>query len=276
MTDEQTTEAELPLESAGARLARERETAGISRAQLAGITKIPERHLILIEAGNFAALPARTYALGFSRSYARAVGLDEMVIAAQVRGELAALEPESPRILPTFEPGDPARVPSARFAWAAALAAVAVVLAGFVFWRSYYLPGGALPSLIAERPPTPIKRAAPADAPAAIPSDGVVVFTALEQGLWVKFYNATGAQMMQKQMALGETYTIPIDAQGVQLWTGRPDALGISIGGRAVPKLSEVQLTMKDVPVSAAALLARQQPPQRVEPQPTPAPVADR
>jgi hypothetical protein len=36
--------------------------------------------------------------------------------------------------------------------------------------------------------------------------------------------------------------------------------LAITIGGQPVPKLSDVQTTMKDVPVSAAALLARAAP----------------
>ena len=88
---------------------------------------------------------------------------------------------------------------------------------------------------------------------------GEVVFTALEPGIWVKFYDADGLQLMQKQMALGERYAIPADAKGPQLWTGRPDALSITIGGRQVPKLAEQQATMRDVPVSAEALLARAQ-----------------
>lgn len=272
MTDEQMTEAELPLESVGARLARAREAAGISRAQLTDITKIPERHLVLIEAGNFAALPARTYAVGFSRSYARAVGLDEAAIVAEVRGELAALEPEARRTLPAFEPGDPARVPSGRFAWIAALIALAVILAGFAFWRAYYLPGGTLPSLIKDEAPAdaglPATTSAVAMAPAAAPTGGAVVFTALEPDLWVKFYDAAGTQLMQKQMALGETYSIPADVLGVQLWTGRPQALAITIGGQPVPKLSEVQKAMKDVQVSAAALLARPAPGANASPGP--------
>jgi hypothetical protein len=84
-----------------------------------------------------------------------------------------------------------------------------------------------------------------------------VTFTALAPGIWVKFYDRNGAQLMQKQMAIGESYTVPADAQGPMLWTGRPDALAIAIGGRPVPKLSEEQRTVKDVPVTAAALLAR-------------------
>ncbi len=84
-----------------------------------------------------------------------------------------------------------------------------------------------------------------------------MVFTALEDGIWVKFYDAKGSQLMQKQMAMGESYTVPGDAAGPQIWTGRPDALAITIGGKAIAPLARSEQVMKDVPVSAAALLAR-------------------
>lgn len=239
---------------------RAREAAGLSRAQLAALTKIPERHLLAIEASDFAALPAKTYAIGFSRSYAKAVGLDVNEVVAAVRAEIAENEPESPRrAAPTFEPGDPARVPGTRFAWLAALAALAVVLIGINYaWRSYYQPAGTLPSILA--PAAPASGAAPRpSAPAAVTAitTGQVVFTAQAPAVWVKFYDGTGKQLMQKEMALGETWVVPGDIPVVKIWTAHPDALGITIGGKAVAKLSEINRTIKDVPVTAAALLAR-------------------
>jgi hypothetical protein len=62
---------------------------------------------------------------------------------------------------------------------------------------------------------------------------------------------------MQKLMARGETYTIPAEAQGPQIWTARPEALQVSVAGKILAPLSDRQVTIKDVPVSAAALLAR-------------------
>lgn len=284
MADEEIIAAELPLETVATRLARGREAAGLSRAELSHITKIPERHLAAIEAGEFASLPARAYAVGFSRTYARAVGLDEATVVAQLREELAMTGPEPRRAMPAFEPGDPARVPSARLAWASALAALIAILAGFAFWRSYYLPGGALPPLVSDTPSQAASVTAPAavtaGASAAQPSGGAVVFTALIPDLWVKFYDASGNQLMQKQMAQGESYTIPAGLEGVQLWTGRPESLAITVGGQPVAKLAETQRTVKDVPVSAAALLARPAPGSAPVVTPTaasqPMPTADR
>ena len=76
---------------------------------------------------------------------------------------------------------------------------------------------------------------------------------------WVKFYDASGAELYQAQMGEGESFTIPRDAEGPQVWTGRPWALTITVGGRPVPKLSEEDEIIRDVPVSAEALLTREQ-----------------
>lgn len=254
MAESHVSDNELPLETAGQILCRARLAAGYSRAQIAELTKIPERHLQSIEEDNFAALPARAYAVGFSRSYARALGLDEAKIARLVGADLddSPAEP-SPRAA-TFEPGDPARIPSAVFAWIAAALALGVVVTGFFFWRSYYSPAAELPPIVLE---TPVAVASP-DARPAPPAAaaGQVVFTAIEPGVWVKFYDATG-QLLQKELAEGESYAVPPGANGPMLWTARPQALAIAIDGKPVSKLSETQTTMKDVPVTAAALLAR-------------------
>lgn len=258
VVEEELLEADEPRYTAGARLLRAREAAGLSRAQVAARTKIPERHLAAMEQGNFAALPARTYAVGFSRSYAKAVGADEAEILAAVREELAgnSLEPAH-RGVPVFEPGDPARVPSSALTWLAVLLAVALVTAGLFFgWKTYFAPGGTLPSLIAEESPVPAPAAAPP--PAAVPAPvGPVVFTATAPGIWVKFYDGAGGQLLQRELALGESWTVPADVPDIKLWTARPEALAITVGGKTVPRLSETQQMMKDVPVSAAALLSR-------------------
>jgi cytoskeletal protein RodZ len=243
----------------GEQLRAAREARGLSLEQVAAETRIPQRQLVTIEAGNFAAMPGRTYAIGFVRAYAKMVGLDPDGAAAQVRAELDANEFD-PRHRPaSFEPGDPARVPSRMLGWLSVLAVVLVLAGLFAFFRPYFSPAAELPSLLeqqkAEQQAAQARQRAAAAAP--VPTGGPVVFTALADAVWVKFYDANGRQLLQKELAKGESYTVPADAQGPQLWTGRPEALAITIGGRPVAKLSEVQRTMKDVPVTAAALLAR-------------------
>jgi hypothetical protein len=261
--------------SVGARLRAAREARGLTLAQVAAETRIPQRHLQTIEAGDFTALPARTYAVSFAKNYARMVGLDQNQVAEEVRGELDALDP-APRLRPAgFEPGDPARVPSRALGWISVLAVVLVLAGLFAFARTFFAPAVELPSLVAEQEAEQAAASARQQGQATVPAPaatgGEVVFTALEPGIWVKFYDADGFQLMQKQMAMGERYAIPADAEGPLLWTGRPDALSITVGGRAVPKLAEEQATMKDVPVSAEALLARAAPPAPAAPSPGPA-----
>ena len=257
----------------GRQLHAAREAKGLSLEQVAAETRIPQRHLLAMEAGDFAKLPGRTYAVGFARTYAKTIGLDADQIGAGVRAELDANSEDGYRPA-SFEPGDPARVPSRALGWFAGFAVLLLLAGGFFFFRTIFSPAGELPSLVDQQrarqeaqQQAAANSAAPAPAASANPS-GPVVFTALAPGIWVKFYDANGKQLLQKQMALGEAFTVPADAQGPMLWTGRPDALSITVGGKPLPKLAEQEQVMKDVPVTGEALLARGQP--SVAPAPTP------
>lgn len=258
---------------AGALLAAARKKAKLDLAEVAARTRIPQRHLAAIEAGEYAKLPSRTYAVGFSRTYARLVGLDEREIVEQVRRDLAAGDPHAAQMRPDrFEPGDPARIPSRRLAWLSALAVVILVVGAFTFYRTYFSPGIG-PAPLAE----PTRAAAPArpvGAPvAASPAaSGPVVFTSLADGTWIKFYDGSGKRLFEGQMARGQSYTIPADAIEPQAWTGRPQAFAITVGGRPVAKLSEDEKIMRDVPVTAQALTSR--PPATASPAPATAPAA--
>jgi DNA-binding XRE family transcriptional regulator len=253
----------------GSQLRAARKAAGLTIDQVAHETRISRRNIEAIERGAFAELPARPYAIGFAKSYAKVVGLDQADVSAMVTAELDAQETHPPLRQPVFEPGDPARAPSRRLV-VVSLVAVVLLLAGLFFAaRQMFTPAAELPSLVAQEEAEqraaaaqarasgqPAQRSVTAEAPA-----GPVVFTALEEGIWVKFYDESGVELMQRFMAEGERYTVPEDARGPQLWTGRPDALAISIGGREVPPLAERVMIMRDVPVTADALLARSTPP---------------
>ncbi len=173
-------------ESVGSRLRQAREAAGLGLPQVSEVTKIPMRMLVLIESGDFAALPARTYATGFTRTYARALGLDEAAFVEAVRGELGMASRVEAAPAPTFEPGDPARVPTARLAWLAALGAIVVLVAGLFLWRSFYAPAVTLPSLL------PAEEASTAPA-APLPAEPAVATAAPPVAAAVPTAIATGA-----------------------------------------------------------------------------------
>lgn len=65
------------MDPLGDYLKRARKKKGVSLERLASQTKIQEHHLLALESEDFANLPAKVFAKGFVRSYAKALGLDE-------------------------------------------------------------------------------------------------------------------------------------------------------------------------------------------------------
>ena len=129
----------------GDRLRAARERLGVSRGELSLRTKINERHLEALEDSDFAALPARIYAVGFARSYAGAVGLDAARIAAEVRRELNERENPPPRPPHQLHIDGPAKSPSNRIVWLSLVLVALLIVAGTMFWRSYFVPAVDLP-----------------------------------------------------------------------------------------------------------------------------------
>lgn len=263
-------------QTAGQRLRSAREAKGLTLAQLSAQTRIPERHLEAVEEGAYERLPSRTYAVGFTRTYARTVGLDENELIAQVAEELDADDPRKHAAAPAkFEPGDPARLPSRGLAWFSAAAVILLLIGGYTFYSSYFAPGlGPAPLSDESETPAPAEAARPAQqaqAPAIDPG-GEVVFTSEMDGTWAKFYDGDGERLYEAQMDKGDSFTVPAEAENPQIWTGRPYAFAITIDGKTVAKLSEEDTIVRDVPVSAKALLARSAAPPA--PAATPSPVA--
>ena len=267
-SDSDSDELQTPVEtppSAGALLKAAREKSGSELSDIAAETRIPIRHLEAIEQGDYAALPSRTYAIGFTRTYAKAVGLDERQLTDKVREELTDGHARQSAMRGGMEPGDSAKIPSAGLAWAGAIAAVILAAGVFAFFSNYFGMGAVPGSLVAEQEevvPVATEGAVAANGAtdAAPTAEGQVVFTALEDGIWVRFYEQDGDPLFEAQMASGETFELPSDATNPMINTGRPDAFAITIDGKDVPKLAEEPITMGNTPISAAALLARADP----------------
>ncbi|MBV7259141.1 helix-turn-helix domain-containing protein [Erythrobacter crassostreae] len=277
MTSEQESNSEELIEApvaeaqtAGQRLREAREEKRLDLSHVAAETRIPVRHLETIETGSYDKLPSRTYAIGFARTYARVVGLNEAEIADLVRDELAGGYRRQSALAGGMEPGDPAKLPSAGLAWFGAIAALILAVGIYAFYNTYFGAGDGLASLIAES----AEEGASEDEIAAseaggdtgtgggvIDSSGQVVFTALEDGVWVRFYDSaydeTREPLFEGTMASGDTFELSQSANGPRINTGRPDALAITVGGQKVPKLADEPITLGDTQISAAALLAR-------------------
>ena len=248
---------DTPVAGAGAQLRAAREGLGLALAHIAAETRIPLRHLEAIEADDFESLPSRAYAIGFSRTFAKTVGLDPAEITDAVRAELA--DGSMRRAAPSdgMEPGDPARLPSAGLAWAAAAAVLVLGVGAFAFYQSYFGAGTEPGSLLTPAPAAstaPVAAAVPTAAPAPAAS-GPVVLTALEEGVWLRLYEEGGERLVERTLAKGEAVTVPAAAADPRINTGRPDALALTVGGQSVARLSERPVTISGVPISA--LLAR-------------------
>lgn len=254
----------------GETLRAARMAAGLELADVAARTRVPMRHLEAIENSDFSGLPSITYAMGFTKAYARALGVDEVAIARDVRAEIAQNWQRDPP-KPEYIAADPARVPGRGVAMIGVLIAIlALVAAGLWFGTDLFrsttpasqVAAPAAANEIAVPPPGESVSEAPAPSPS-----GQVAMTATDT-VWVRIYDAADKTLLMKEMAPGERYDVPGDANGPMINVGRPDKLALTINGSNVPALGNGRVAIKDVPISATALLARGS----ATPTPAPAP----
>lgn len=254
MVEPEHADAALIPERVGDRLRAARMTAGLDLSDIATRTRVPLRHLTAIEQGDYSSFPSATYCIGFVKAYARAVGEDEAAATRDIRIELGEVRPD-PRQFYDAEDADPARLPTRKLAWTA-FGILLILIAGYWAFRNYMVadPRDVLlapEQITAEPGPAPARTAPTPPSPA-----GTVVLTAKET-VWLRIYDAADKVLLQKEMAAGEIFTVPADANTPQIRTGRPELLTVTIDGREVAPLGPPEQTIKDVGVSAAALTAR-------------------
>jgi cytoskeleton protein RodZ len=269
MTDpEAGEEATLFPKTAGEKLREAREAQALSLAEIAARTRIPLRQLEAIENSDYAQLPSITYAVGFAKAYARAVGLDEVAIAREVRGinETSVRRTE----YEAYEINDPARVPSRGVAMFGVVVALLLLIGAGVWYGTNWFRGQD------NAPPLVVPSDAPPPAPettAPVPVAGQVVLTANDD-VWLRVYEADGTPngktLFENTLKPGDHFDVPAGANNPMINVGRPDKLQVTVNGSAVPALGTGKVAIKDVPISAAALLARATP----APGATPTPAA--
>ncbi|HEY5723934.1 MAG TPA: RodZ domain-containing protein [Allosphingosinicella sp.] len=242
----------------GERLRVAREEKGLSLDDVARQTRIPIRHLEHIERGEWEALPAVTYSVGFARSYANVVGLDGPAIGAELREQLGGMR--GPSTVPAYyEPADPARVPPRSLAILTAIIA-ALLVVGYLVWRNNALDDPSVDeSAITEGPAAPAA-APPANQAAtpAAPATGPVVITATEE-VWLRVYEPSGTSLYQGILRPGERYEVPAGAAAPMIHTGRPNVLRITVGSTVIPPLGEPEKRVMGVSLKPADLVARLQ-----------------
>jgi cytoskeleton protein RodZ len=148
----------------GAELAATRERAGMSIPDLAQKMRIRAEYVEAIESGDFARLPGRIYAVGFIKTYARAMGLDAQLAVDAYKRESASTGTPDKLEFPVPTPAR--RTPGARLIVGAMASAFAI----FGVWQLY--GNYAMPKL--DRvPPVPaylLKPSEPLAPPASAPA----------------------------------------------------------------------------------------------------------
>lgn len=238
----------------GEKLRDARLAQGLELSDIAARTRVPLRHLQAIESSDYSGLPSPTYAVGFVKAYARAVGADEVALARELREETASLF-AAREAYETYDPEEPVREPPSGLAWAGAVIALLLLAAVGLWYGTDLFRGGGEP----EPAPTETPAAAPTPeaSPAAPPPGGEQVTLTATEPVWLRVYDASGQRLFEKEMAAGERYDVPRDANGPMINLGRPEALHVTINGSDVAPLGPAGRAIKDVPVSASALRAR-------------------
>uniref|UniRef100_UPI002583ED0C helix-turn-helix domain-containing protein n=1 Tax=uncultured Sphingomonas sp. TaxID=158754 RepID=UPI002583ED0C len=238
----------------GARLRAAREAQGLSVAEVAARTRVTQRFLEALENDRLDLLPSPTYASGFARAYARAVGLDPADVGRDIRGELArgAMPIRQHHI---EEIADPARGPSRGVVIVAAGLALAVLVLGLL-WLSTGMMRGTQEAPATAASPTPVAASRPVPAASTAAPAGKVVLTARDE-VWMRVYDANNQTLFLGTKKKGETFEVPATADRPMINVGRPDQLAITVDGREVPALGDGKRAIKDVGISAAALAAR-------------------
>jgi cytoskeleton protein RodZ len=234
-------EQDVPI---GELLRREREARGFSLDDVAGRTRIPIRHLQHIEREEWDALPAATYAVGFTRNYANAIGLDGAALARALRDRIGgpSLRAAAPEY---YAQADPARVPPRSLVFAAIF--LAILVGAYLVWRSTLDGGpGTVPPLDTHTAPAsaPAQTAQPAP-PNPQAAAGQPVTLVATGDVWLKISDGPGGtSLFQGIMHAGERREVPATAQRPMIHTGRPQMLRALVGASDLGLLGPVEQTV--------------------------------
>lgn len=254
-------QGQFDIQSLGERLRLAREARGMSLDDVAGRTRIPIRHLQNIETEEWDALPAATYAIGFARNYADAVGLDGAAVAAELRERIGGPRRRAP---PTefYEPADPARVPPRSMILVVVILA-ALLIPGYLLWRGAMLDEpDSIP--VVEAPPqaAPTARPPPAGpgplAPQAAAGRAVTLTATGE--VWLRIADGEGGPtLFMGSLNAGQTFAVPPDARNPVIRTGRPQMLRATVGTADLGPLEPVERVVANVSLRPEDLAARAQ-----------------
>jgi cytoskeletal protein RodZ len=224
----------------GTRLREARERRGLELAEVERDTRIRARWLRALEEERFDQLPGRVYAIGFLRTYARYVGLEEQPFVDELSSRLP---PEGGREVLLAAP--PARQRRPRRPWilaAVALAVIAVIAIGLIGLGgspkrppTVSSPAAAgRPPRATVRPPTRPRQPTPPAPHTAKPRVANLVLAATHGRCWLDARRGSpnGEALRVGTLELGQSVRL----QGARIWIrlGAPRALDATLNGSRV------------------------------------------
>ena len=97
-----------PLAVIGGEIGKARKKRRMSTLEVSQITRIPERYVRCIEAGDFASLPGKPFVFGFTRAICNLLELDADACIAVIKAEMYESGSVGPGILPqSYRSGAP-------------------------------------------------------------------------------------------------------------------------------------------------------------------------
>lgn len=262
----------LPL-TPGEKMRAAREAAGHSQGAIAEMTRVPQRMISALERNAFDELPAGPYAVGFTRSIARALGLNENELAGEVQALRSASTAGISAAQQAYEPADTNRIPTRALAWTSVVIA-AILLGAFLIWRGFVVggdlanadnaAGNAAASVIvsdttAKAPDFPPTDAPPTLAPPPAPpalANAPVRIAASERAMF-SLTDAAGNSQFDLTLDGGEFYTVKPEQRALFLRTDRPQSLRVLLGDQRLPQLGANDALVGGVALDAASLAMR-------------------
>ena len=186
----------------GAELRAGRESRGESAADIAQALNIQTGYIRAIEKLDNAALPAVGYVLGYVRSYARHVGLDDKAAVARYKTDSATPDDLGRASSPHFVPTRSVRLPRGMVGALTVLACAGVL----TFWYSSSTPAVATPGTLTEMLDNPALDKSTM-APQALPTDPNILTLKATAPSWVEVRDHTGRIVMSRIMVTGEVWS---------------------------------------------------------------------
>lgn len=203
----------------GARLRAQRLARGWSLAEAAAQSGVRAPFLSALEKGQADQLPSIGYVLGYVRSYARVLGLDEAACVADYKVELSGRSAKAPRGIPHFVPTRRFRLPKGSVPALGVVAAVTMLGA----WYGVQLDTQAAPS-----PAAPVTVTEAIIEPAQATPETIVTVQANAPS-WVSLQDERGRLVVNRVFVTGErwqiergaAYTLSVrDGGAIELFVG--------------------------------------------------------